>query len=97
MQKRKFDFGVVLYWVLIILMVVIVLTITFKAKRPEKTNNYLGYTEYTTQEGDTIWSIARGCDLPQDIRKTIFDIRSKNNLDSSIIFPGQTILIPEGR
>lgn len=94
MKRFKCNIGSVLYLILIILMIVIILNIAFRAKGISKENVYQGYSEYVVQAGDTIWNIARECNMQQDIRKTVFNIRIKNKLDSPIIFPGQTLLIP---
>lgn len=80
-----------IYFILDIVIIVIILFITHKAKAIKCT-----YTEYTVQPGDTLWSISSSCNLPQDIRKTVYEIRDKNQLETVIIQPGQTLLIPEG-
>lgn len=88
---QRFKLKSVIYSILNILMVIIILVITFRAKPIKCT-----YTEYTVQPGDTLWSISSSCNLPQDIRKTVYEIRDKNQLETAIIQPGQTLLIPEG-
>ena len=54
------------------------------------------YTLYTVQPNDTLWSIAEQCELKQDIRETVYEIREKNGI-TPIIHEGQVILVPEVR
>jgi hypothetical protein len=58
------------------------------------------YDEYevlsvTVEEGDTLWDIARAYnkDVGMSIQDYIYKIRSLNEMDSVIIYPGQTIQI----
>jgi LysM repeat protein len=47
--------------------------------------------------GDTLWDIAAAhTDPGEDVRKTVFRIREINDLDGSIILPGQELAIPTG-
>lgn len=50
----------------------------------------------TIEDGDTLWDIASlyHRDLGMTIQDYIFEIRSINELDSTIIHPGQSILVP---
>jgi hypothetical protein len=61
------------------------------------------YDEYqvlsvTVEEGDTLWEIARVYhqDVDMSIQDYIYKLRSLNELDSVIIYPGQTIQIITG-
>lgn len=53
--------------------------------------------EYVVNVGDTLWSIA-GVHLPSggDVRSLIYEIRDLSGLESSLIRPGQILLIPQG-
>lgn len=50
------------------------------------------YNEITVSEGDTLWSIA--IELDGNIKENIYDIKKINGLDSSMIYPGQVLKIP---
>lgn len=52
--------------------------------------------EYVVVEGDTLWGIASGVTGPdEDVRNVISDIREASGLRTSVIHPGQILLIPE--
>ncbi len=52
---------------------------------------------YTVAGGDTLWSIATDVTEPgADVRIAISQIRHLNDLDTSIIRPGDLLLIPTG-
>ena len=46
----------------------------------------------TVSEGDTLWTIANS--LEGDINKNIYEIKKLNQLDSSIVYVGQTLMVP---
>lgn len=45
------------------------------------------------KKGDTLWEIAE-LHCSGDIRENVFKIRQLNNLQSGIIYEGQTLLLP---
>ncbi len=50
---------------------------------------------YTVRSGDTLWEIAE--DLTpagEDIRATVLEIKQLNELSSSLIVPGQVLVVP---
>ena len=53
--------------------------------------------EYVVNPGDTLWAIAADHVPPgEDIRRLIADIRETSGIQSSVIYPGQVLLIPTG-
>ena len=53
------------------------------------------HIQHVVVVGDTLWDIAAAYTAPtDDVRDTIFDIKAANNLESSVIVTGQTLVIP---
>ncbi|MEE9205613.1 MAG: LysM peptidoglycan-binding domain-containing protein [Acidimicrobiia bacterium] len=53
------------------------------------------HIQHVVVVGDTLWDIAATYTAPtDDVRDTIFDIKAANNLESSVIVTGQTLVIP---
>lgn len=53
------------------------------------------YDTVTVKSGDTLWTIAQKYNKSGDIRKLIFEIKKENNLETSIIYIGDELLIPK--
>jgi LysM repeat protein len=51
------------------------------------------YNTIVVSEGDTLWSIASS--LGDNVRENIYTIKEINNLDSSMIYVGQELLVPQ--
>ncbi len=55
----------------------------------------IAHIQHVVVVGDTLWDIAAAYTAPtDDVRDTIFDIKAANNLESSVIVTGQTLVIP---
>lgn len=53
-------------------------------------------TEYVVEAGDTLWEIATAHAGPDvDVRNLIADIKDVSGFESSAIFPGQVLFIPQ--
>ena len=52
--------------------------------------------DYRVRAGDTLWTIAEEVAPEADVRGIVSDIRNMNDLESSLIIPGQTLLVPAG-
>lgn len=46
------------------------------------------------QPGDSLWSIARRLNTPDDPRKVVGEIRALNQLASALIMPGDVLVVP---
>jgi LysM repeat protein len=55
------------------------------------------WVEHQVVTGDTLWDIAAGYTAAGgDVRRTVYDIRRANGLESAAIVPGQVLQIPVG-
>ena len=52
--------------------------------------------DYRVRAGDTLWTIVEEIAPESDVRGVIAEIRDINDLDSSLIIPGQTLVVPVG-
>lgn len=53
--------------------------------------------DYRVRSGDTLWSIAGHVATPgSDLRSIVAEIKGMNGLDTSIIIPGQALVVPSG-
>lgn len=54
-----------------------------------------GSVVVVVRPGDTLWSIARRCDVPgRSVPEKVAAIRAANDLDTAAIRPGQTLVVP---
>ena len=51
------------------------------------------YNNITVSQGESLWSIASTLD--GDVNKNIYEIKKLNHLESSMIYIGQNLIIPE--
>lgn len=58
-------------------------------------NRPVKYVTLQVEAGQTLWNIAKNyCSNNEDPRKMVFMIKKANNLQDSIIRPGQQLKIP---
>ena len=84
-NKKRFIISLTILFVLISFICNIVSTKVFSYTSLE-------YAEITVSQGDTLWSIASKMD--GDINKNIYEIKKVNNLKTSYIYAGHTLIIP---
>ena len=53
--------------------------------------------DFRVRSGDSLWTIAEAV-VPDsaDVRGFVAEIRTLNDLETSVIIPGQTLLVPAG-
>lgn len=78
--------------VIFILAIIFIFIFPFIINAKGKTEKR--YSKVTVYPGDTLWTIAKENKTSKDIRKTIYEIRKANHLDSAVIIPGQELIIP---
>jgi len=79
------------------LALVILLTFTVSARADDAGTApvEVTYANHVVESGDTLWDIAADF-TPDggDVRNVVVDIKAANQLESSVIVPGQVLLIP---
>jgi nucleoid-associated protein YgaU len=79
------------------LALVILLTFTVSARADDAAGSpaEATFTSHVVASGDTLWDIASEF-TPDggDVRNVVVDIKAANHLSTSVIVPGQVLLIP---
>lgn len=78
---------------------IFLLLISFLITIPFFASTVYGYKEpsYVTinvNEGDNLWNLVSDYSKGRDIRKYINEVKKLNKMDDSVIYPGQSILLP---
>ncbi len=81
------------------MLTLLILVVTLFALLPSEAIagdvNEASYDQYTVNAGDTLWHIARSISPNHiDIRDTVYLIKRANRLETSIIQPGQELIVP---
>ncbi|MEB3429614.1 LysM peptidoglycan-binding domain-containing protein [Citroniella saccharovorans] len=74
---------------LVVILLLIILISLIRTRAVSKNN----YEVISINKGETLWCIAEKYPN-KDPRKFIYEIKEINNLNSSIIYPGQKIKVP---
>ena len=80
-----------LLFVLIAILLTVVTALSIGASASDEDREYISHI---VQPEDTLWELAEEYGPEGDIRKTIYDIKRLNQLDSSELIVGTRILIP---
>jgi hypothetical protein len=81
----------------VILSIVIILIFTLYNLNAFSLNkeDYNNYIEILVKDGDTIWNIAEKYNSNgNDLRQLVYDISKINDVEDSVIIPGQKIIVP---
>ena len=79
----------------IVFLIIVMFLISFCTSLLTKTvfsASPIEYDKVVVAQGDTIWSIASN--LGGDINRNVYEIKKINNIDNSIIYVGQELLVP---
>lgn len=72
----------------VVVALVLLLATSVMAAGPEPET-----VDYTVRSGDTLWDIATEL-TDGDVRRAVAEIQLLNELDSSMIHPGQLLMLP---
>lgn len=81
---------------LAIILIFIVSIFIFYKPTPAKSSTINEYQVVFVREGETLWQIAKENSGDGDLRELIHQIKKLNNLERSIIYPGQKLIVPRG-
>ena len=79
-----------LLFVLVAILTTIVTALSIVASANDEAKEYI---TYIVQPNDTLWSIAEEYGTDGDVRKTVYEIKKVNQLQSSDITVGEELLI----
>ncbi len=88
LKRRRRFFGGVIGTILVLSILMAMIGI------PSTSASDGEYVEFTVSSGDTLWSIVSKMYPDENIRKVVDEIKEINNLESSCITVGDTLLIP---
>lgn len=84
-----------LVFFLLLLTTALVLITDFSKLHATSHDTWATPCTVTVEPGDTLWRIAaRYTTDQQDIREVIWAIKKHNHLNSTVLYPGQTLVIP---
>ena len=79
-------------WAILLLVYIIALYLMFMPGEPTIFSDI--YIQHTVSPGETLYSIAREHYPELDWRKVVWELQEVNSIDA-LIFPGDTLWIPE--
>ncbi len=83
---------------LVLLVMISVLSLLLLASAVQATGTVRPTGEYRVEAGDRLWDIAAERTVDgEDVRETLHAIRRLNSLDSSVLQPGQVLVVPVDR
>lgn len=82
--------------ILLIGLITIVLVLISLGPTQAKSSTGADYQVVVVREGETLWKIAKKHTVNGDIREFIHQMKKLNNLEHSVIYPGQKLIVPNG-
>ncbi len=83
--------------VLVLLTVIVAGFLLLLASAVQATGRDPVATTYQVTAGDSLWEVAEAhAEDGEDLRAVVYEIKRLNDLSSSIIQPGQVLLVPTG-
>ncbi|MCJ7725825.1 MAG: LysM peptidoglycan-binding domain-containing protein [Acidimicrobiia bacterium] len=95
MMKSTTSVRVVVLLTAIVVLMVLLLANAVGASGTEAAGDPVSYGSHQVVAGDTLWDIAADYTTPgEDVRRVVFDIQRLNDLEGSVILPGQVLRVP---
>jgi len=93
-MKRKYRLKNKRRFFTLIAIIIVSLILGISATTIAYGDKETSFKEVTVRSGDTLWSIAEKYNKNEDIRKYIYEIKKINNLKTSDIYAGDTLILP---
>jgi nucleoid-associated protein YgaU len=95
MTKLTTPARVVVLLTAIVVLVVLLLANAVGAREASTGETAVDHGSYRVVAGDTLWDIAAAHTTPgEDVRRVVWEIQRLNDLDGSVILPGQVLQVP---
>lgn len=95
MTKPTTSVRVVVLLTAIVVLTVLLLANAVGASGAEAPGGPVEYGSHQVVAGDTLWDIAVDYTNPgDDVRRVVFEIQRLNDLEGSVILPGQVLRVP---
>lgn len=80
----------------LVIISIVVVAMFLLASSVQATSEPKETVVYEVDTGDSLWSIAEAHHVGGDLRETVGVIQRLNDLDGSVIHPGQVLELPAG-
>lgn len=95
MTKLTTPVRVVVLLTAIVVLMILLLANAVGASGSEATDGPVEHGSHLVVAGDTLWDIAAEHTTPgEDVRRVVFEIQRLNDLEGSMIHPGQVLRVP---
>ena len=95
MTKLTTPVRVVVLLTAIVVLMFLLLANAVGASGSEATDGSVEHGSHLVVAGDTLWDIAAEHTIPgEDVRRGVFEIQRLNDLEGSMIHPGQVLRVP---
>jgi nucleoid-associated protein YgaU len=95
MTKLTTPARVVVLLTAIVVLVVLLLANAVGAREAGTGEVAVDHGSHLVVAGDTLWDIAAAHTAPgEDVRRVVYEIQRLNDLDGSVILPGQVLQVP---
>jgi len=95
MAKPTTSLRIVVLLTAIVVLMVLLLANAVGASGADATGDPVSHGTHLVVAGDTLWDIAADYTTPgDDVRRVVFEIQRLNDLEGSVILPGQVLRVP---
>ena len=94
-QREQLRWGRAIMLALVALVLICSPLLAWSVSRPDNETPVAPVARVVVRPGDTLWGIAREYGpAREDVRGTVYRMKQANGLDTSVIRPGDVLLVP---